>query len=127
MTFVRGIARHTLLVLLTVNVAVGAAFAPEHVHERDEHHASATVHRHLAPHDVQRSHDPAHVEDDDGHVVWLTSAWLQSAVYHVPQMVTAPATVAVPAPDDDRWSALVLDEAAPPHGPPRAPRSPRAP
>jgi len=117
-----------LVVMLTAALGAGAVFAPEHVHARDEHHPDATIHRHLAPHQVHRSHDPAHFEDDDdAHVIWLTAAWLQSVTYHVPDAASLPAIVSPVVPVRVRWTALVLDDAAPPHGPPRASRSLRAP
>jgi hypothetical protein len=123
------LARHVAIVLmLTAQVAVGPGLAPEHVHERDEHHPSATVHRHLAPHHAQHSQDGAKLDDDDeNRIVWLTTAFLQTAIYHVPVLTAAPARITVVPALSDRWTALVLDDGAPPHGPPRAPRSLRAP
>jgi hypothetical protein len=120
--------RAAIVLMLTAQVAVGPGFAPEHVHERDEHHPSATLHRHLAPHHVQQSHDRATFEDDDeNRVVWLTTAFLQTAVYHVPVAAATPARITVAPALGDRWTAVVLDDGAPPHGPPRATRSLRAP
>jgi hypothetical protein len=120
----RGI-RTTAVLLLTAIVATGAAFAPEHVHERDDHHPSAVVHRHFAPHHTSA---PDHGRfDDDDHVVWLATAWLQGTVYHGPTVVGTRAIWSGFAPVTAQWSAIVLDDAAPPHGPPRARRSPRGP
>jgi hypothetical protein len=127
MTLVFRPLRSVTVLLLAANVGAGSAFAPEHVHERDDRHPTATLHRHLAPHHAPRSNDPAHVDDDDDHIVWLTTAWLQTTVYHVPPVTSAPAIISIVPPVGMRWTALVLDEAAPPHGPPRAPRSLRAP
>jgi hypothetical protein len=122
-------SRVAIVLMLTAQVAVGPGFAPEHVHERDEHHPSATVHRHLTPHHAQHSQDGAKLDDDDDErpVVWLTTAFLQTAVYHVPSLTATPATITVAPALAERWTALVLDDGAPPHGPPRAPRSLRAP
>jgi hypothetical protein len=126
MTLVFKGIRTTAVLLLTAVVAAGAAFAPEHVHERDEHHPSAVVHRHFAPHHAGAS-DHARFDDDDDHVVWLTTAWLQGTVYHGPTLIGTAAIWSGFAPVTAQWSAIVLDDAAPPHGPPRARRSPRGP
>lgn len=121
-------SRVAIVLMLTAQVAVGPGFAPEHVHERDQHHPTATLHRHLASHSAQQSHDRAKLDDDDeSRVVWLTTAFLQTAAYHVPLLTATPARVPVAPPPAERWTALVLDDGAPPHGPPRAPRSLRAP
>jgi hypothetical protein len=120
--------RVAIVLMLTAQFAVGPGFAPEHVHERDDHHPTATLHRHLASHNAQHSHDRAKLDDDDeNRVVWLTIAFLQAAVYHVPVLTATPARLTVPPAPAERWTALVLDDGAPPHGPPRAPRSLRAP
>jgi hypothetical protein len=121
----RGIRTITVIVCTAV-VATGAAFAPEHWHERDEHHPSAVVHRHFAPHHTGSS-DHARFDDDENHVVWLTTAWLQATVYHGPTLIGTPAICSGFAPVVAQWNAIVLDDAAPPHGPPRLARSPRAP
>jgi hypothetical protein len=115
------------VLLLTGIVGAGSAFAPEHVHERDDHYPNATVHRHLAPHHGGHGSDHARLDDDDDHVIWLTTAWLQVAVYHGPSVASAPTIPCGLAPATTRWSAIVLDDAAPPHGPPRVSRSLRAP
>src|SRR5438876_12275173 len=119
--------RTAVVVLLTGIVSAGSALAPEHVHERDDHHPNATVHRHFAPHHTLGSSDGARLDDDDDHVVWLITAWLQTAVYQVPDFASALAAAPVTPALGVRWTALVLDDTAPPHGPPRAPRSLRAP
>src|SRR5262245_20494671 len=121
----RGVQIATALALAAV-VAVGAAFAPEHVHERDDHHPSAVTHRHFAPHHTRAS-DHARFDDDDDHVIWLTTAWLQGTVYHGPSLIGTPAMTSAFAPVTAQWSAIVLGDAAPPHGPPRIARPPRAP
>ena len=119
--------RTAVIVLLTGIVSAGSALAPEHVHERDDHHPNATVHRHFAPHHARHGSDNARLDDDDDHVIWLTTPWLQADVYHGPSLVSTPAIWCGSAPATVQWSAIVLDDAAPPHGPPRTSRSPRAP
>jgi hypothetical protein len=119
--------RAALVLLLTTIVGAGSAFAPEHVHERDDHHAKATVHRHLAPHHGSEGPDHARLDDDDDHVIWLATAWLQVAFYHGPDFVSTPAVGCSLAPATARWTAIVLNDTAPPHGPPRISRSLRAP
>src|SRR5262249_9001256 len=121
------LVRIGLVVLLAANVAVGATLAPEHMHERDDHHPTATVHRHVAPHHVTGTRDHSRLDDDDDHVVWLTAAWLHVDAYHGPALASVPAAISAPVTPTATWSALVLDDAAPPHGPPRHPRSLRAP
>ena len=119
--------RIAAVLLLTGIVGAGSMLAPEHVHGRDDHHPNATVHRHFAPHHARYGSDNARLDDDDDHVVWLTTAWLQVDVYHGPSLVSTPATWCGFAPTTVQWSAIVLDDAAPPHGPPRTSRCPRAP
>jgi hypothetical protein len=119
--------RTTAVLFLAAIVGAGSALAPEHVHERDDHHPNATVHRHLAPHHVQGQTDHARLDDDDDHVIWLTTAWLQGTVYHAPRLESTAAIWCGFVPSVVRWSAIVLDDAAPLHGPPRIFCSPRAP
>lgn len=126
MALVLRAVRIAVVSLLAAFVGAGSAFAPEHVHERDDHHSLGTVHRHLAPHHAERGANHAQLDDDD-HVIWLTTAWLQGAVYHGPSLISTSATWSDFAPPIVQWSAIVLDDAAPPHGPPRISRSPRAP
>lgn len=119
--------RIAAVLLLTGIVGAGSMLAPEHVHGRDDHHPNATVHRHFAPHHARYGSDNARLDDDDDHVVWLTTAWLQVDVYHGPSLVGTPATWCGFAPTTVQWSAIVLDDAAPPHGPPRTSCRSRAP
>lgn len=121
------VTRFALVALLATNIAAGSAFAPEHVHERDDHHPSATVHRHIEPHHARKTADHSQIDDDDEHVIWLTAAWLQSATYHGPTLISVPMVWTLDVPPQAGWAPLILDDAAPPHGPPRSPRSPRAP
>jgi hypothetical protein len=101
--------------------------APEHVHERDDHHPNSTVHRHFAPHHARYASDNARLDDDNDHVIWLTTASLQVDVYHGPTFVSTPGMWSGSAPATVQWTAIVLDDAAPPHGPPRTSRRPRGP
>jgi hypothetical protein len=48
-------------------------------------------------------------------------------VYHGPTLIGTPAIWSGFAPATAQGSAIVLDDAAPPHGPPRGRRSPRGP
>src|SRR5262245_52691746 len=122
-----GFGRSVLVAVLTANIAAGSAFAPEHMHERDEHQATATVHRHVTPHHATTTSRHARIDDDDDHVIWLTAAWLPAAQFHGPVVASAPTSWFTRVAAETTWSALVLDDAAPPHGPPRQPRSLRAP
>jgi hypothetical protein len=119
--------RIAAVLLLAGIVGAGSVLAPEHVHERDDHHPNATVHRHFAPHHGRSGSDDARMDDDDDHVIWLTTAGLQVDVYHGPRLVSTPPIWCGFAPTIVQWSAIVLDDAAPPHGPPRSSRCPRAP
>jgi hypothetical protein len=119
--------RIAAVLLLTGMVGAGSMFAPEHVHERDDRHPNATVHRHFAPHHARHGSETARLDDDDDHVIWLATASLQVGVYHGPTFVSTPAIWRGFAPATVQWSAIVLDDAAPPHGPPRTSGSPRAP
>jgi len=127
MTAMFRVIRTSVVLLLTGIVSAGSAFAPEHVHERDDHHPNATVHRHFAPHHGGRGSDHGRLDDDDDHVIWLPTAWLQVAVHHGPNLASTPAIWCGLAATTLQWSAIVLDDAAPPHGPPRTSRSLRAP
>jgi hypothetical protein len=119
--------RIAAVVLLTGMVGGGSMFAPEHVHERDDYHPNATVHRHFAPHHARHGSETARLDDDDDHVIWLATASLQVDVYHGPTFVSTPAIWRGFAPATVQWNAIVLDDVAPPHGPPRTSGSPRAP
>lgn len=100
----------------------------EHVHEADEDHPRTAVHRHLQPHS-NASHDPDHMElaDADEHVVWLDSVAVYQAAYlfSAPALPPAEGFELVPALAD--WVARPDYDTAPPHGPPKASLSPRAP
>src|SRR5206468_362588 len=95
--------RTAAVLLLTGIVSAGSAFAPEHVHERDDHHPNATVHRHFAPHHARHGSDDARLDDDDDHVIWLTTAWLQADVYHGPSLVSTRAINPSRSPKRTPW------------------------
>src|SRR4051812_21462353 len=103
------------VLLLTALVSAGAVLAPEHAHERDDHHPNATVHRHFAPHHARHGADDARLDHDDDHVIWPTTAWLQADVYHGPSVVSTAAIWGGFASTTVQWSAIVLDDGAPPH------------
>jgi len=116
--------------ILAPCIAFSAILAPEHVHEADHDHPDSTVHRHARPHAVappHHDHDHAKLADDDGRVVWLDAVALQPLQY----LVLAPVAslearfeLASPAAG---WHAKTDYNIVPPHGPPRACRSIRAP
>ena len=88
---------------------------PEHVHEADRDHPNAVAHRHFESHD----HDGAEIESHEGRVIWLDDAAVQPATITlaIPLGILPTNFEAVPA--AGRCVATSLDEAAPPHGPPR--------
>jgi len=96
---------------------------PEHVHEADLDHPNAVAHRHFESHD----HDGAEIEDHEGRVIWLDDAAIQPATIAlaIPPAILPTNSEAVPA--AGRCVATSLDEAAPPHGPPRSCLSLRGP
>jgi hypothetical protein len=106
----------------------GSGLAPLHAHESDSPHSHAIVHRHFEPHHdaIHQGHGESELDHDE-HIVWLDMA----VVPGLPYQLHTPAAVLAPLPDpvacSRRWSAIVFDEAAPPHGPPRASASLRGP
>ena len=123
------IRRRTWLgIVLSWSVALAPVLVPEHVHEGDALGPGSMVHRHLAPHQQASPHrTPSLDHPDDDHVVWLTPAWLQMPAFEPPDAATAHTANPVSLADSARWSSLVLDHAAPPHGPPRSAARLRAP
>jgi hypothetical protein len=121
-------ARIVVGLFLVPSLALSATVAPEHAHEADADHPHTVVHRHLQPHAVA-SHDQDHAQlaDDDEHIVWLDNAAVHQPVYKL----------LVPAFLPAEWSEYVAAlavwftppdyDTAPPHGPPRACLSLRAP
>jgi hypothetical protein len=116
--------------ILAPYAALSLAIAPEHLHEADADHPHSAIHRHVQPHEAgsrDHDHDHAQLSDDDDHVVWLDAATLHEVAF----LFVAPA-----APPNDRielvapaatWVARPDYNVAPPHGPPRASLSLRAP
>jgi hypothetical protein len=115
--------------LLAVSFLVfGSGMAPLHAHESDGPRSHALVHSHVEPHDQLGHHHDATRELDHGeHIVWLDMAVVHALMFRL----DAPAAVLAPVPDlvvsARYWSAIVFDDAAPPHGPPRDNTSLRAP
>jgi len=115
--------RTAVALVLSPWVALSSIAAPEHVHEADSHHATAVAHRHFAPHD----HDASEVSHDEGRVLWLDDVAVQQAMYEF-AVTLAVLTVGSDAiPDPISWVVRSTLDAAPPHGPPRATTSLRAP
>lgn len=103
---------------------------PEHVHEtEDQGHIHTVIHRHLQPHGNLEHHADRQsaFDDDDGPVLTLT------AVYTVPVSLVAAcppprivnAWIEPPKPHLVEWPFADVDLLI--HGPPRAPKPPRAP
>lgn len=115
-------------VLLTPYLAWSSTLAPEHVHESDADHHHAIAHRHFQSHQLgAHAHDGTDLDDDDGPVVWLQNIATQSQVYQVRLPLTISVVRFELAAAQPNWIATTIDEAAPPHGPPRATQSLRAP
>ncbi|HXT33118.1 MAG TPA: hypothetical protein VN716_27630 [Vicinamibacterales bacterium] len=106
----------------------GTLLPDEHLHESDAAHPSATVHRHLAL-EEHHSDDPdeARLDHADARVVWLTAAWLHQSAVHIDQPAGEPSAVFLRPTAATRRLKRRADDVAPTHGPPRAPRSLRAP
>jgi len=115
-------------VLITPYLALSATLAPEHVHESDSDHHQSVAHRHFESHRLgARTHDGAAFDDDDDHVVWLRNIATHPQVYQVRLPFTVSIVSFDPVEARTTWIATSLDDAAPPHGPPRATLSLRAP
>ena len=124
----RSIARGTALPLAVSFLISGSGLAPLHAHESDTPHSHGVVHSHFEPHhQVIHHHDPELEADHGEHIVWLDMA----VVHALPFQLDAPGAVLTRVPDPVTcwpcWSAIVFDEGAPPHGPPRDVASLRAP
>ena len=105
-----------------------SAVAPEHVHEADADHPRPAAHRHLQPHSVD-SHDDDHTQlaGDDEHVVWVDAGVLHQSTYQLVAPVVPPAARFELVPPAEEWALPPDYDSAPPHGPPRASLSSRAP
>ena len=120
--------RSVVTLILGPYLALSAMVAPEHIHQADRDHPHSAVHRHLQAHVVgSHDHDHAQLADDDGHVVWLDGVALRQTTYHftVPSSRSAPRFELVQPVTG--WIVAPDYNAAPPHGPPRASLSLRAP
>jgi hypothetical protein len=115
--------RSAIVCVLAPCVVLSPVVLPEHLHEADPEHPHVVVHRHFESHD----HDGAEISEREGRVVWLTAAAIQPAT----GQLTAPPAVRPSGfnsvPPTGRAVATTLDEAAPPHGPPRSGLSLRGP
>src|SRR5438552_1712094 len=108
-------------------LALTSALAPEHLHE-DADHSHAFVHRHFEPHHLEsHDHSGAEIDHDGKQVVWLVTAVIQQAAFHFDPPVATPVEDVEAIPSDTSWTATTIDDAAPPHGPPRCSSSLRAP
>jgi hypothetical protein len=127
----RSLGRTIIGLLLAPAIALSATVAREHVHEADADHPRSAVHRHLQPH-VGTSHhnDLDHAEpadDDDQHIVWLESAALDQRPFALPPPALPSTDWSEYAPPLSDWLSPPEYDTAPPHGPPRACLSLRAP
>src|SRR5262245_39593723 len=115
-------------VLLTPYVALSSTLAPEHVHESDGDHHHAVAHRHFESHRLGAyTHDTAALDDDDDRVVWLQNVATLQQMPHVRLPFAVSIVSFDPVAPQTTWIATSVDDAAPPHGPPRAVVSLRAP
>src|SRR5262245_41436196 len=123
MALVFRVLQRGVTIALAAAVAAGSAVAPEHVHERDAHHPATTMPRHLQAHHTQYSSSTGARFDDDDHdrAVYVSAAWLKTVEYHGPDLSSAPAVFFAATIPAGAWTAIVLDHAAPTHGPPESP------
>src|SRR5262245_5842130 len=129
MAMVFRVLQRAAMIALSAAVAVGSAVAPEHVHERDAHHPATTIHRHLQAHHTESSpSSSARFDDDDhDHAIYVSAAWLKTAEYHGPNLSSVLVVFSVHPVPVGLWTPMILDDAAPPHGPPGTPPHSRAP
>lgn len=115
--------------LLAVSFLIfGSGMAPLHAHESDAPHSHAVVHSHFGQHHQAGLHHDADPEFDYGErIVWLDMAAVHALPFQLDAPVAALTPLAVPVMCSGCWSAIIFDEAAPPHGPPRRFASLRAP
>jgi hypothetical protein len=125
------LGRTIIGLLLAPAIALSATVAREHVHEADADHPRSAVHRHLQPHvGASHDHDLEHAEladDDDQHIVWLESAALDQRAFALSAPPLQFAEWSEYAPSLTDWLSSPEYDTAPPHGPPRACLSLRAP
>ena len=109
-------------------IALSAIVAPAHLHEADDDHTHAAVHRHLQPHSgAAHDDDHAQLADDDGHVVWLDEVALRESGFQIEAPALPPAPRFELVRDLAAWASPPDYDSAPPHGPPRTDLSLRAP
>jgi hypothetical protein len=95
-----------------------------HLHRSDGEHTHAVVHRHFAEHDTN---DGAEFDDRDSSAIWLGDAAFEVATTtFVPQVAVTPSTFELVS-IRGLLGLASLDDAAPPHGPPRSRIPARAP
>jgi hypothetical protein len=123
----RSFGRAVISLVLVPYLAL-SALAPEHVHEADADHPDSAAHRHLQPHSPA-SHDSDHAQlaDDDDHVVWLDGVVLYQSTYQFVAPAAPPTARFELVPPTADWASPPDYDTAPPHGPPRACLSLRAP
>ena len=124
----RRVARAAAPLLAVSFLVFGSGMAPLHAHESDIPHSHTLVHSHFEPHHELAHHDDRGLELDHGERI----VWLDMAVVHaLPFQLDGPAAGLTRVPEfvtcSRCWSAIVFDEAAPAHGPPRDIASLRAP
>lgn len=107
--------RSAAVLVLAPCVVFSPVVPAEHLHEGDARHPNAVVHRHFESHD----HDGAEISHDEGRVIWLGDAAVQPATIEFAAPVAVLQTTFKTIPEAGRVVATSLDEAAPPHGPPR--------
>lgn len=120
--------RFVVALALAPILALSTTLAPEHVHESEGDHPHAIAHRHFQPHVVAaHDHDGAEFDHPDGHIVWLDSVGACQAAYELRIPCVAWITAVELAPGITFRIATLVNDTAPPHGPPRLAQSLRAP
>lgn len=109
-------------------IALSGALPPEHLHESDADHPHVLAHRHLESHQLTPpDHGDAEFDHGAGQIVWRHDVGAYQSAYELDVPETSVSRSVDLVPDISRWIATSIDDAAPPHGPPRLPRSLRAP
>jgi hypothetical protein len=123
----RSVGRVVLSLILVPYLGL-SELAREHVHEADADHPRSAAHRHLQPHS-SASDDSHHAQfaDHDEHVVWLDGVVLHQSTYEVVAPGALPILAFELVSPRAQWATLPDYDTAPPHGPPRACLSLRAP
>lgn len=118
-----------VVVNLIVAPYVALSIVPlEHVHGADPEHPRSAAHRHTQAHTVAlHDDDHAQLADDDSDIVWLDTVPLRQAGYQFPALALPLTPEFVFGPSPTSWAVPPDYDTAPPHGPPRACLSLRAP